>query len=69
MTAVANVLILVELDNGPHSLFYNPFPFSLNFDQGLGGISSPGCPTALGMLIPKSGEDFVDRPLIVLLLD
>ena len=38
-TAVANDLILVELDDGQHSLFYNPFPSGLNFSQGLGGIS------------------------------
>ena len=46
-----------------------PLPFGLNFDQGLGGISRPIYPMALGMLIPRSGEDFLDRPLNVLLLD
>ena len=36
--AVASDLILVALDGGQYSLFYNPFPFSLNFDQGLGSF-------------------------------
>lgn len=27
------------------------------------------CPVVLGMLIPRSGKDFVDRPLSVLLPD
>ena len=45
------------------------FPFSLNFDQGLGGILWPVRPMVLGMFIPRSGEDFIDRPLHVLLLD
>lgn len=35
-TAMTNDLILVELEGGPHSLFYNPFPFGLNFVQGFG---------------------------------
>ena len=39
VTAVANVLFLVELGGEQHSLFYNPFPFGLNFNQVLGGIS------------------------------
>lgn len=39
--AVANDLILVELDGGPCSPF--SLPFSLHFDQGLGGISSSVC--------------------------
>ena len=65
---VTNDLILVELDGGQQSLFYNPLPFGLNFNQGLGGISGPICLTVLGMLIPSSGEDFVDRPFSVLLL-
>ena len=60
-TAVASDLILVELDGGQHSLFYNPLPFDLNFNQGLVGILWPICPTVLGMLIPGSGEDFIDR--------
>ena len=33
VTAVANGLILIKLDGGQHSLFYNPFHFGLNFDQ------------------------------------
>ena len=64
--AVANDLILVELDGGPCSPF--SLPFSLHFDQGLGGISSSVCPMILRMLILRSGKDFIDRPLIVLLL-
>ena len=68
VTAVANE-ILVELGGGQHSLFYNPLPFGLNFDQGLGGISWSICLTALGMLIPSSVKDFIDRLLNVLLLD
>ena len=35
---MANDLILVELGGRLYSLFYSPFPFSLNFDQGLIGI-------------------------------
>ena len=68
-TTVDNDLILVELEGGQHSLVYNPFPFDLNFNQSLGDISPPVCPTGLGMLIPRSGEDFIDRPLSVLLVD
>ena len=45
------------------------FPFSLNFSQGLGGILWPVHPMVLGMFAPRSGEDFIDRPLHVLLLD
>ena len=33
-----NALILVELDGGQRSLFYNPLPFGLNFDPGLEAI-------------------------------
>ena len=68
-TAVTNDLILIELDRGQYSLFYNSLPFGLNVDQVLGGVSWPVCPMALGILIPRSGEDFIDRPLDVLLLD
>ena len=66
---MANDLILVEMDGRQHSLFYNPFPFDLNFNQGLGGVLCPVCPTTLGMLISGSGKDFADRPLSVLFLD
>ena len=45
------------------------FFFNLNFNQGLEGTSWPICPTTLRMLILRSGMDFVDRPLNVLLLD
>ena len=45
VTAVANGLILIKLDGGQHSLFYNPFPFGLNFDQGWEGILWLVCPT------------------------
>lgn len=70
MTAVANDLILVQLNDGQHSLFYNPLSFGLNFKQGLGGISGPICPMVLEMLISRSDEDFVGGPLNVpLLLD
>ena len=48
--------------------FHNPFSLSLNFHQSLGGILWPIYPLALEMLIPRSGEDFVDKPLSVLLL-
>ena len=68
-TAVANGLTLVELGGGQHSLSYNSFSFGLNFDQSLGGTSWPICPMLLGMLIPRPGKYFVDRPLNVLLLD
>ena len=39
------------------------------YNRGLGGISWLFCPTTLGMFILKSGRDFSDRPLNVLLLD
>ena len=52
-TAVASDLILVVLDGGQYSLFYDPFPFSLNFDQGLRSSLWLVCPMALGMLIPR----------------
>lgn len=66
--AVANDLIL-ELDGGRPSLVSNHFPFGLDFYQGLRGISWPFCPMVLGMLIPRWGKDFVDRPLNALLPD
>ena len=50
-------------------LMYNPFSLSLNFDQELRGILWLICPTVLGMLIPRSGKDFGDQPLHVLLLN
>ena len=37
-TAMTNDLVITELAGGQHSLFYSPFPFALNFNQGLGGI-------------------------------
>ena len=40
IASVASDLILVELDGGQQSLFYNPFPFGLNFSQSLGGVST-----------------------------
>ena len=69
VTAVADDLILVELDGGQHSIFYNLLSLGLNFNQGLGGISWPLCPMVLRLLIPRSGEDFLDRLVSVLLLD
>ena len=71
MTAVANDLILVQLNEGRHSLFYNPFSFGLNFKQGLRGISGPICPMVLEkMLISRLDENSVGGPLNVpLLLD
>ena len=65
---MAEDLILRKLSDGQHSLFYNPHPFGLNCDQGLGGISRPVY-HELGMLFPRLGKDFPDRPLNVLLLD
>ena len=44
-------------------------PFDHKFDKGFGGISWPVCPTVLGMLIPGSGEDLIDKPFSALLLD
>ena len=38
LTAVADGLVLVELDGGLPSLCYRPLPFGLNFDKGLRGI-------------------------------
>ena len=32
--------------------------YGSKFDYYLGGISWPFCPTVLGMLIPKPGENF-----------
>ena len=69
VTTLANNLILVKLDGGQLSVFYNPFPLGVKFDQGLGDISWPVGPTVLGMLLLKAGEDFLDRPLDVLLVD
>ena len=46
VTAVANGLILIKLGGGQHSLFYNPFTFGLNFDQGWGSILWLVCPMA-----------------------
>ena len=66
---MAEGLILVELEGGQRSLFYNSLPFGLNFNRSVGGISGPIYPTALGTLVPRSGEDFLDRPLNALLLD
>ena len=39
VTIVTNDSIPVELDGGEHSLFYNSFPFDLNFNQSSGGTS------------------------------
>ena len=36
-TAVAEDLILRKLNDGQHSLFYNPHPFIINFSEGLRG--------------------------------
>ena len=65
----ANNSNLIELDGGQHFFFYKTLLLCLNFDKDLGGISWPICPTALGILIPMSGEDFIDMLLTVLLLD
>ena len=69
--AVANDLILVELDGGQYSLFYNPHnPLLVLISTKVwGGISWLVCLMVLGILIPMSGKDFTDRPLSVLLLD
>lgn len=64
-TGVINDLIFVELDAGQHSLFYHPFSLGLNFSQVMRGISWPVNSMELGMLIPRSAEDFVNRPLNV----
>ena len=65
----ANDSHLIELDGGQHFFFYKTLLLCLNFDKDLGGISWPTCPTALGIFIPRSGEEFIDMPLTVLLLD
>ena len=68
ITALVNNLIILELDGGQHSLFYNLFPFVLNCNQALGGILWPICPKEIGMLIPRSGEDFMlllDKALLI----
>ena len=44
-------------------------PFIAPYSTVLCGISWPLCPVTHGRLIPKSTEDFIDRPLNVLLLD
>ena len=50
------------------TLFYNPLPFSLNFGNVLGGILwDQLCPVALGILISKSGKDFMDGQSVLLL--
>lgn len=43
--SVANDLILIEPDDGQHTLFYSLFPLGVNFNQSLGGISRPINPT------------------------
>ena len=44
--------------------------FGLNYNQSLGGLVWPICPMEhVGMLILRSGEDFLDGTLSVLLLD
>ena len=49
-------LILVEVGDKVQ------FPVGRKSDRGLWGISWPFYPIVLGMLIPRSGEDFADRP-------
>ena len=51
------------------SIIYNPLSFGLDFDQGSGGFFWSVYPRVLGMFIPRSGKDFIDKPLNVLLLD
>ena len=57
VTAIANDLILVELDGRQYSLFYHYLPLDHKLNQGLGDISWPVCPTELRKFIPGSGED------------
>ena len=44
-------------------------PHGYKFSNTLEDFSRPFCPTVLGRLIPKSGEDFSYKPLDVQLLD
>ena len=37
ITTLINNLIILEVDGGQHSLFYNLFPFGLHCNQALGG--------------------------------
>ena len=64
-SAAANDLILVGVDSGQHSLFYNSFPFGLNFKPRFGRHFMTNLSHVLGMLTPRSGEDLIS----VLLLD
>ena len=67
VTAVASDLVLVELCGGQHFLSHNPLHFRLNFNQDLGDIHNWFVPSHQEY-IPRSGEDFVGRPHLVLLI-
>ena len=50
------------------NIIFQSLPFQSSFQPRLRGISGPVCPQVLGMLIPRSGEDFFNsyywtRPL------
>ena len=60
---------LVELDGEQHYVIISS-SVGLNFGQDLRGISWwPTGPIALGILIPKSGDSFIDKLLSGLLQD
>ena len=44
-------------------------PHGYKFNNTWGDLSRPFCPTVLGRLIPKSGEDFSHEPLNMQLLN
>ena len=65
----ANDLILVEL-GGLNILYYTIlWLFPSKFQARLGRHFWPSRPWVLGMLIPRRGEDFLYRPLGVLILN
>ena len=64
MTAVASDLILIEDDMCQFSVGRAP-SVVINLTMVLGTFHS----TVLEILIPRSGKDFIDGPLSVLLLD
>lgn len=60
--AVASDLILVEPGGGQHSLSRNLLRFCLNFNQDLAEILTILSQGA-GMLTPRLGKDFTDKPV------
>ena len=67
-TAVAEDLILRELNDGQHSLFYNPCPFIINFNEGLRGYLMINLSQGARNAHPQIRQGFCCGPLNVLFL-